>query len=75
MQKHRADTISAVQPTVPDPPTNLPLNVTGISSKLLAEDVVSITEKLPEQLISDIVRKPNLFPAFDYANKFEKTED
>ena len=54
MQKHRADTIAAVQPAVPDPPTNLPLNVTGIPKELLSEEVVSITEKPPEQLISDL---------------------
>jgi hypothetical protein len=54
MQRHRADTIAAVEPAVPDPPANPPLNVTGIPTKLLSEEVVSITDKLPEQLVSDL---------------------
>lgn len=54
MQKHRADTIAAVQPAVLEPPADLPLNVTGIPAKLLSEEVLSITDKLPEQLISDL---------------------
>jgi hypothetical protein len=54
MQKHRADTIAAVEPAVPDPPANPPLNVTGIPKKLLSEEVVSITDKLPEQLVSGL---------------------
>ena len=54
MQKHRADTIASVEPAVPDPPANLPFNVTGIPNQLLSGEVVSITDKLPEQLISDL---------------------
>jgi hypothetical protein len=54
MQKHRADTIAAVDPAVPDPPTDLPLNVTGIPISLLSEEVISITDKFAEQLISDL---------------------
>lgn len=54
MQTHRAKTIAAVEPTVPDPPGELPLNVTGIPKSLLSEEVIAITEKLPEQLISDL---------------------
>ena len=54
MQKHRADTIAAVKPAVPDPPADLPCNVTGIPKSLLSEEVVSITDMLPEQLLLEL---------------------
>lgn len=54
MQKHRDGTIAAVEPTVPEPSKDLPLNVTGIPKKLLSEEVLAITESLPEKLLSDL---------------------
>ena len=54
MQKHRADIIAAVKPAVPEPPADLPLNVTGIPKTLLSEEVMSITEMLPEQLLPEV---------------------
>lgn len=54
MQKHRADTIAAVKPAVPEPPADLPYNVTGIPKSLLSKEVVSITEMLPEHLIPEL---------------------
>jgi hypothetical protein len=44
MQKHRADIIAAIKSAVPQPPADLPLNVTGIPKSHLSEEVVSITE-------------------------------
>ena len=51
MQEHRAKTIAAVEPSVPQPPADLPLNVTSIPLKLLFEEVLTITEQSPEQLL------------------------
>lgn len=50
MQEHRSKTIDAVQPSVSDVPNDLPLNVTGIPTKLLPDHVTSITESVPEAL-------------------------
>lgn len=54
MQKHRDETYAAVSPAIPDPPEDLPLNVTGLPMQLLAEDVLSITESPPQTLLSDL---------------------
>ncbi|KAK3701680.1 hypothetical protein LTR37_015332 [Vermiconidia calcicola] len=54
MQRHRADTIAAVEPTVPETPTELPLNVTGIPKELLSEGVLTITETPTERLVSQL---------------------
>lgn len=54
MQKHRDATIAEVDPAVPEPPTDLPLNVTGIPAKLLSTEVISITESTPEVLVGKL---------------------
>ncbi len=51
MQTHRAETIAAVEPAVPEPPKDLPLNVTHIPAKLLPKETISITESTTEQLL------------------------
>ncbi|KAK6435809.1 hypothetical protein LTR95_008009, partial [Oleoguttula sp. CCFEE 5521] len=53
-QKHRDDTITQVEPAVPDTPSDLPKNVTGLPSQLLPKDVVQITETTPETLLSQL---------------------
>ena len=54
MQRHRADTIAAVDPPVPEPPSDLPFNVTSIPRRLLSEEVVTITEQSAEQLLPQL---------------------
>ena len=54
MQRHRADTIAAVNPPVPEPPEDIPLNVTSIPRSVLSEDVVTITETSTEQLLQQL---------------------
>ena len=51
-QRYRDDTLSRVQPSIPEVPDELPLNVTGLPKQLLSEKEVSITESLPEDLVS-----------------------
>lgn len=50
-QTHLADTVSCVEPRIPDPPADLPLNVTSLPAKLLSTDVVRITESSTEDLL------------------------
>ncbi|KAK1035541.1 hypothetical protein LTS16_014497 [Friedmanniomyces endolithicus] len=54
MLKHREQTIAAIEPAVPDPPKELPLNVTGIPKQLLPADVISITETPTEKLLQKL---------------------
>ena len=54
MRKARDDSIAAVEPAVPEPPSELPLNVTGIPKQLLSEDVVQITESSPQDLVAQL---------------------
>lgn len=54
VQRHRDETIAAIDPPVPSIPEKLPLNVTGIHAQLLPADVVSITETAPELLIKQL---------------------
>jgi amidase len=51
-QKHRDETIAAVEPKIPDPLAELPLNVSGIPKRLLTPEEIGITETLPEKLVS-----------------------
>jgi len=51
-QDLRDKSIAEVQPTVPDVPTQLPLNVTGLPGQLLTAAEVKITETPPETLIA-----------------------
>jgi amidase len=50
-QKYRDASIAAVQPLVPDPPADLPLNVATIPRDLLHGDEVEITEAPPEEIL------------------------
>ncbi|KAK5123284.1 hypothetical protein LTR85_002714 [Meristemomyces frigidus] len=54
MQKHREETYAAVEPAIPEPPKELPLNVTGVPKQLLSENVISITESPPQTLIESL---------------------
>ena len=50
-QKYRDATIAAVEPPIPDLPTNLPLNVTRIPKQLLTPQEIKITGTSPEELV------------------------
>ena len=54
MLDHRAATLAAVDPLIPDlpPGEDLPLNVTSMPAQLLPEAVVSITSLPPETLLA-----------------------
>ncbi|TKA82982.1 hypothetical protein B0A55_01536 [Friedmanniomyces simplex] len=52
--EHREQTLAAIEPAVPDPAKELPLNVTSIPKQLLPTDVLSITETSPENLIQKL---------------------
>lgn len=54
MLKHREETYAAISPPIPDPPKDLPSNVTELPAQLLSKDVVSITESLVEDLLSKL---------------------
>jgi amidase len=49
-QAHCAKSIAAVDPPVPDPPAQVPVNVKTLPAELLSKDVVEITE-LPTETI------------------------
>lgn len=49
-QLHRDETIAAIEPAVPDLPTEIPLNVTTLPAELLSNDVVEITD-LPVEIL------------------------
>ncbi len=52
---HRDDTITLVQPPVPDLPAEaLPLDVTALSKAFLAPKEVTITERSGEDLVASI---------------------
>lgn len=50
-QTHRAEAIALVEPAVPEPPANRPLNVTSLPSRLLPQNVIEITESPVEDLL------------------------
>jgi amidase len=52
MQDHRDATIAAIEPTLPDLPAELPLNVTGILKTILTEREIELTESPPEDLLT-----------------------
>lgn len=56
-QDYRAQSISAVEPAVPNVPDQLPSNVTGIPRELLSEEVITITESAPEVLLQQLASK------------------
>jgi amidase len=56
-QKHRDASIAAVQPPVPDPPIDLPLDVSDIARQLLSYEEVKITEMPPEEILSLLASK------------------
>ena len=53
-QAHRADTVARVDPPIPDPPTDLPLNLTFLPAKLLSKNVIGITELPVEVLLQQM---------------------
>jgi amidase len=53
-QAYRDESIARVQPVVPDPPTDLPLNLTSLPAKLLPKHVVEITESPTERLLQQM---------------------
>jgi amidase len=52
LRDHRDETIAAVEPKLPELPTELPLNVTGIPKEILTERELELTESPPEDLIT-----------------------
>jgi Asp-tRNA(Asn)/Glu-tRNA(Gln) amidotransferase A subunit family amidase len=50
-QKHRDESISQLQPPIPDLPTGLPLNLTSLPANLLPKNVIEITESPVEKLL------------------------
>lgn len=52
MRDYRDDSIAAVEPTVPEVSSELPLNVTSIPKQLLTNREVEITETSPEDLLT-----------------------
>ncbi len=53
-QEHRDTSIKLVKPTVPDVPSELPLNVTEIPKSLLTTEEVAVTETAPEDLAKSL---------------------
>lgn len=53
-QRHRDETIAQVKPAVPGLPSDLPLNITQLPSKLLSNDVVAITDLPTEDLLAQL---------------------
>jgi amidase len=58
-QAHRAESIAAVEPPVPDLPAQVPLNMTTLPAELLSKDVVELTE-LPAETILHRIATGNL---------------
>jgi amidase len=56
-QKYRDASIATVQPQVPDPPADLPLNVSAIPKELLHGEEVEITEAPPEEILSRLAKR------------------
>jgi amidase len=50
-QEHRHESISQLQPPIPDLPTGLPLNLTSLPANLLPKNVIEITESPAEKLL------------------------
>lgn len=53
-QEVRDKSIAQVQPTVPEVPEDLPLNVTSIPKQLLTPREIEITETTPEILVQKL---------------------
>lgn len=47
-QDHRDASIAALEPPLPEPPAELPLDVTQIPKRILTAQEISITETTPE---------------------------
>jgi amidase len=56
-QKYRDTSIAAVSPGAPDPPLDLPLNVSATPEQLLHGDEVEITEAPPEEILIRLASK------------------
>ena len=53
-QEERDASIQLVHPTIPEVPSILPSNVTGLPKELLSKSEIVITETLPEDLVVQI---------------------
>ena len=51
-QKHREKSISKVEPAIPEVPSDLPRDVTGLPKDLLTKEEVEITETTTEGLVT-----------------------
>ena len=53
-QEHRDKSIAKIQPSLPDVPSELPLNVTRIPQSLLSRRENDITVSSPEELVTSL---------------------
>ena len=53
-QKHRDESIDRVEPSVPDVPLYLPVDVTPLPKELLSQEEVDITESAAESLVASL---------------------
>ena len=58
-QEHRDTSISRIEPAVPEPPSDLPLDVTQIPRQSLTSEELKITE-MSTKLLSDCVSQDKL---------------
>lgn len=50
-QRHRDETIAAVEPAIPEVPADLPNNVIPLAKEILTNEEIKITESLVEELV------------------------
>ncbi|KAF2837041.1 putative fatty-acid amide hydrolase [Patellaria atrata CBS 101060] len=67
-QKRRDETIAAIDPPIPDVPSELPRNVTHIPRELLTTKEVEITESSPEEILEEL--RTGRWSAFNVTNAF-----
>ena len=53
-QQHRDASIARVKPAIPEVPSDLPLDVTGLPKDLLSSQEVQITQATAEELVASI---------------------
>ena len=53
-QELRDKSLAALEPPLPEVPTELPLNVTHLPRQLLTKEEVAITESLTEDLVASL---------------------
>lgn len=54
-QRHRDETISAVEPAIPEI-TNVPLNTLSVAKQVLTADEIKITEATVEHLVAKLAK-------------------